>query len=355
VRQACAICGGHNPGDAMLTNAVPSTSFGLGLDAGGTATRWALSDGAGLVVHEGQAAGVQGMASRGESDPWDAVFQAIAAQVLAIGKPARIVAALSGFDPNSAEAPRVRTSLTSAFSLRQEDVFVCNDLITTYLAVSPPGQSHVIYAGTGSVGIHIDSTGQLHRAGGRGLLLDDAGGGAWIAKEALCHVWRLIDDGDDAASTVLGQALFSALGAADWSTTRHAVYVAGRGRLGLLALSVAACADQDPFALALMKRAGRELGRIAQALIRQCGPRPVVLCGRAAALHPAIFEAMAEYLQADVPLRMEAGSAQMAAAQIAANPSHPWKFCIALDHSAPSSAPPATADFVRLTEGAHHQ
>jgi glucosamine kinase len=86
----------------------------------------------------------------------------------------------------------------------------------------------------------------------------------------------------------LACAVLAHVGGADWSYSRQFIYGQERGAVGKLAVVVAACAGGDPAADAILREAGRELARLARALIDRFGARRVVLAGRAAALHPLI-------------------------------------------------------------------
>jgi N-acetylglucosamine kinase-like BadF-type ATPase len=108
------------------------------------------------------------------------------------------------------------------------------------------------------------------------------------------------------------------VGGSDWSFSRQFIYGQERGEVGKLALAVAASADADPAAAAILHHAGLELARLATALTRRFGPRPVVLAGRAAALHPIIACAMRAALPPATPLTQTVGHAHHAAARIAA-------------------------------------
>jgi glucosamine kinase len=81
---------------------------------------------------------------------------------------------------------------------------------------------------------------------------------------------------------------------------------------------VAASADTDPAAAAILHSAGHELARLATALTVRFGPRPVVLAGRASGLHPIIASAMRAALPPDTLLTQSVGHAHYAAARIAA-------------------------------------
>ena len=95
------------------------------------------------------------------------------------------------------------------------------------------------------------------------------------------------------------------------------MYGQERGAVGKLALAVAATAEADPAAMAILHNAGIELARLARALTARFGTRPVVLSGRASGLHPAIWTSMRAALPDDLPLTHSIGQAHQAAARIA--------------------------------------
>jgi len=296
----------------------PEPTLGLGIDAGGTRTRWALALADGSIVAEGTAPGLSAlqMGSPQGREAVHATFAALAEALLPHGTPARAWAGLTGFGGDSELLQRW---LAELLHLAPAAIHFCSDMEIAYRASFTPGQGYLVYAGTGSIGAFIDAAGQFHRVGGRGVVLDDGGGGFWIAREALRHIWRLEDEQPGAwQASPLARAVFDYVGGADWAYSRQFIYGQERGAVGKLALAVAACADQDPVAAAILQDAGRELARLALALAGRFGPRPVALSGRAAGLHPLIFEAMRAALPPDTPLTHGAGGAHYAAARMAA-------------------------------------
>jgi len=164
----------------------------------------------------------------------------------------------------------------------------------------------------------IDADGLLHRAGGRGVAIDDAGGGYWIAREALRHVWRADDESPGSwRDSPLANALFEQIGGTGWDRTRLYVYEGDRGDMGKLALAVAKAAGQDPVAREILAAAGRELARLALAMARRHGKRPVALTGRAAQLHPLIAESMRAGLPPYMQLDVRVSAGHHAAARLA--------------------------------------
>jgi N-acetylglucosamine kinase-like BadF-type ATPase len=295
-----------------------AAGLGLGIDAGGTRTRWALAAPGGTIVAEGAVAGLSAlqMGTPHGRDAVRATFAELAGAVLAHGMPAHVEAGLTGFGGDSGQLQRW---LADLLHLDPQSVRLRSDIEIAYRASFAPGQGYLVYAGTGSIGAFIDEHGVFHRAGGRGVVLDDGGGGFWIAREALRHIWRLEDERPGAwRESAMARAVFDHVGGSDWNLSRQFIYGQERGAVGKLALAVAASADADPAAATILRAAGAELARLARALAGRFGPRPVAVSGRAAQLHPTIVEAMRAALPADVVLASGAAhGAHHAAARMA--------------------------------------
>jgi glucosamine kinase len=292
--------------------------LGLGIDAGGTRTRWALADRAGAIVAEGEVAGLSALQMNSDAGRTDLHkrFAHLASVVRAQGHPAAIRAGLTGFGGDGAQ---LQLWLSTLFDIPASRITLCNDIEIAYAACFQPGEGYLVYAGTGSIGAWIDPGGVFHRAGGRGVVLDDGGGGFWIAREALRHIWRGEDERPGAwQDSIMARAVFDHIGGSDWAMSRQFIYGQERGAFGQLALAVAASADADPVAATILCDAGRELARLAVALCDRFGARPVALSGRAATLHPLMYETMRAVLPAAVPLAHAGSAAHLAAARAAA-------------------------------------
>jgi N-acetylglucosamine kinase-like BadF-type ATPase len=193
-----------------------------------------------------------------------------------------------------------------------------------YRAAYAPGEGYLVYAGTGSIAAFIDAHGTTLRAGGRGPALGDEGAGYWIAREALAWVWRQEDRRPGAyQDSPMAQRLLAAVGGTDWQHSRSFMYGSDRGRIGALALVVAASSHEDVFAHALLLRAGAALAELALHLISRCGPRPVTAAGRALLLSPLIEQGMRAALAPEVQLHVQPDlQAHVTAARLALPPPH---------------------------------
>jgi glucosamine kinase len=291
--------------------------LGLGIDAGGTQTRWALAGADGRIVAEGHVGGLSAlqMGSDGGRASVHAAFARLCGDVLQHGRPGQVRAGLTGF---GGDGTLLQQWLAELLAIDSAAVILCNDIEIAYLDHFQPGGGYLVYAGTGSIGAYIDERRQFHRAGGRGVLLDDGGGGFWIAREALRIIWRREDEQPGAwEKSPMARAVFAHVGGDDWAFSRQFLYGQERGAVGQLALAVAASAAADPEALAILRAAGVELARLARALTERFGARPVVLGGRASCLHPAMFDAMRAALPPSISLTHRVGAAHQAAARIA--------------------------------------
>lgn len=296
----------------------PPPRLGLGLDAGGTQTRWALAEAhtetdCGRLIAEGHVAGLSGLQLASESGraALAQTLQQLAEAVLAHGRPSRLHAGITGLpdaDNANADGVQMKALLAHALQLPPAAMLCRSDIdIAWHAAFAAPGEGYLLYAGTGSVAAFVDAEGRLQRAGGRGPLLGDEGSGFWIARQALARLWRQEDLAPgSAAGSPLAQRLFAALGGSDWARTRRLIYGGDRGRVGRLALAVAAAAeDGDRAARALLLDAGAELARLVQALLNRFGARPIVVAGRALLLSPLIEQGLRETLSAGTPLQLQ--------------------------------------------------
>ncbi len=330
-----------------LPAAVGSGALGLGLDAGGTHTRWALADATGRVCAEGVAAPMSGQqlaSPEGRRDLVSALLTLAQAVRDSMGPPSRsaglatvlpprvraLVAGVTGFDAQA--MPQWRNLAAQALQWPEAQLRALSDIELTCAAAFAPGQGVVLIAGTGSIAAHVDAAGLLHRAGGRGAVIDDAGGGHWIACQALRRIWRAEDEQPGSwQASPLARQVFLHIGGSDWAQTRQWVYGATRGELGTLALAVAQVADNDAAAAALLQQAGQELARLVLALQHRLqgshGAQPVAITGRVFELHPLVESSLRRALPEQMPLQRLHTPSHHAAARLAAGVPPPATEC----------------------------
>jgi glucosamine kinase len=269
----------------------------LTLDVGGSATRWVLRD-------------ARGERAQGELPPAsghlfvaaeEARFRALAEALAHVlpARPEELFAGITGLEATAPEAALAAAILAEAVGVHATAVTVTNDVNLAYRTAFAPGEGHLVYAGTGSIALHIRADGTEVRAGGRGMLIDDAGSAFWIGQRALRRTWREREENPAAPLSPLARALAEAMGGEAWDHQRAHVYSGGRDAIAQLARSVATVADAEDIFL----HAGRELARLANILVRLAGPKPVALAGRAWLLHPAMKTGFHTALAEDVSVR----------------------------------------------------
>ena len=236
----------------------------LGVDAGGTATR-------AVVVRNGV------VVARTETGPLNALLHADAAERLA-----RLVRE-SGASRAGIGLPGLRDGaparLQAELSRQVEaEIVVADDAEIARLGAFEGGSGIVVAAGTGSIALGVDSCGRRARAGGHGYLLGDEGGGYWIGREALRAALRSRDriGPRTRLETLLPERLAVGL---DRLLTD--VYLAPSDRLPLARIvpMIAAAAEEDEVAHALLCEAAGHLVALARVLRQQLGPLPVAPVG----------------------------------------------------------------------------
>jgi N-acetylglucosamine kinase-like BadF-type ATPase len=287
----------------------------MGLDIGGTASRWVLCGDDGQELARGKAQGATGHVFNPAER--DRLRDALAAIAGAVGPYAiaSVTAGLTGY--GAAVSGAVTALVAGAFGTDPSRVIVIDDVALAYLANFAPGEGHLVSAGTGSIGIHVGRDGGFIRVGGRGILIDDGGSGSWIALRALDRMYRALDhDGSFDRVRLLAQHMLAQVGGEDWSDVRQFVYAGDRGRIGTLAVAVAgAAAAGDEVAEAILRAAGGELALLAEALIARAGPRPVGFIGGVLGLHPVIVGEIRRRL-AGQDIRLPKADAGLAAARL---------------------------------------
>jgi glucosamine kinase len=258
----------------------------LGIDVGGTASRWAVIDDAGEVLARGNAPGATGhlFAAAERQRFADAIGE------LASAAPTGIAAAhcgLTGLGPLAEQ--EANAIISGRLGIPLDAVSSSDDVDLAFRAVFAPGEGHLVAAGTGSIGLHITAAGDPIRVGGRGLLIDDGGSGTWIALTGLNLLYRRIDEtGSPGDAAALAEAFYDAIGGSGWDAVRSFIYGSDRGRIGTLAQAVAAAANAgDPLALGILDDAASELARLARALMGRTARQPVAFIGGVISLHPA--------------------------------------------------------------------
>lgn len=280
------------------------TRVGLGIDAGGSGTGWVLLAADGTRLAQGRTGSVTGhlftaagtLSSEGERSL--AALRGLLDEVRSVTVPTGVVLGAAGLDSGSAAARLLGETVAGALGLPAESVIAGNDMDIAYRSVFEPGEGVLVYAGTGSIAWHVPRSGPPLRAGGHGYLIDDAGGGYWIGRQALARVLRWHDELGLPSDRPLAREVYRQLGSSSWPDIRTAVYGEGRARIAALAPAVLRAAGRgDEAAIEVLRAAGTELGRLANVMLRRLGQiLPVALLGGIANSGPHLTDALQQTL-----------------------------------------------------------
>ena len=288
----------------------------LGIDVGGTASRWVACDEAGAELARGKGPGATGhVFNPAEKERLRVALAAIADGFSTQGlEAATVTAGLTGF--GAVVADQLKPLITDAFGVAGADIILVDDMTLAYAAIFAPGEGHLVSAGTGSIGLHIGADDLYVRVGGRGILIDDAGSGSWIALKALDTLFRRLDhEGSFESAGILAEEMGARIGSMDWHAVREFVYGGDRGRIGTLSVAVGAAAERgDAVAADILSSAGRELALMGGALGKRVGRRPIGFIGGVLGL-PLVRSAIEEALAGE-ELRFPAADAALAAARM---------------------------------------
>jgi N-acetylglucosamine kinase-like BadF-type ATPase len=250
----------------------------LGIDAGGTKTDCAISNGAELL---GQATGATCKLSRVGKDKARENLQAVIRQVC---EAARVV-------PNEIQHVCIGmagASLAEAVQWAQQTIrelipdstiYVAGDHVIAHRAAFGTSPGVLVISGTGSIAFGRNQAGETARAGGWGPSVSDEGSAFWVGREAVAEALRSFDRG-------MSNGLLSTI-AGSWHVAPEEVIRvanASEPRFPELAGPVVNAAEHgDAQARDIAERAGKALAGLAGAVIQRLWPQggtvPVALSG----------------------------------------------------------------------------
>jgi glucosamine kinase len=253
----------------------------LGLDVGGSKTHAVLSDGQHVLADV--LAGSANPSSVGEAEAGrqlDAVF----AQLGPV-RPVAVCAGAAGVDSIEA-AERFRRLLDERAPAARVGVVHDTELV---LAAAGSSTGIAVISGTGSVAWGRNPQGQVARAGGWGYLLGDEGSGYGVARDAVRHALRLLDQGRE--PDLLARRLAAACGLSRAGLLLDHFYAQPQRRYWArhAGLVFALAADGDPASVRIVEAAVAALVTLVGAVGDRIGSRgPVVLAGGLAVHQPAL-------------------------------------------------------------------
>lgn len=252
-------------------------AFTLGIDGGASAAKWALLDDAGKFI-EGSSVAIDGHVYREDSRArLEKVLREISLRTG--GEEVRsIYAGITGIGnrPESSEA--VKAIVKEYFPTARIEIVI--DMVLGFRSHFKLGEGIFLYAGTGSIAIHINQAEEIIRAGGWGYLLGDEGAGYWLGREAIRRVVSALDM--KLSLERFESEILEVIGANDWDGVKSFVYSQDRSAIASLARTVIGLAQEsDETAMDIVETAGEYLVDLVHQIELMIGKRdlPVVFGG----------------------------------------------------------------------------
>ena len=135
--------------------------IGLGLDTGGSSSRWLLLDEQGHEVGSGSAPPITGhiFTEEGRAENLGRL-QKVLQTVIEIAQPDAVVGGITGLHKDTPAAATLQREIYRALELEPEQVRLDNDMSVAYASVLGPGEGVLVYAGTGSIAYHVSLEGR---------------------------------------------------------------------------------------------------------------------------------------------------------------------------------------------------
>jgi N-acetylglucosamine kinase-like BadF-type ATPase len=241
----------------------------LGIDAGASATQWALINEDGLVTAGVQEAMDGHLYRQTSLERMRNVLSEIAQKVEGIEVSA-VYMGITGVVHDGS----IEKEINAIFNCPST---VVSDIELAYRANFLAGEGILLYAGTGSVSYAIDENGVTHKIGGWGYLLGDEGAGYWIGKEAIRLALFQLESKKAIPEGSLSHQVLNTMQAHDWETIKAFVYARDRSEIAALSRIVDSAATAgDADALNILGKAAAHLAelvdRIDKNLVRKSLP-----------------------------------------------------------------------------------
>ncbi|MEK6648747.1 MAG: BadF/BadG/BcrA/BcrD ATPase family protein [Actinomycetota bacterium] len=272
----------------------------LGIDAGASSTKWALLDSEG-TVKEGTSLSMDGHINREESKTR---MIAVLKEIEAVAHPQKVTAIYAGITGISETVEGAAATVEifrSVFGRARLELVT--DIELGYRTHLDFGEGIFLYAGTGSIALHINKNREIIRAGGWGYLLGDEGGGYWIGREAIRKVLFRIESQSPIAPNSFEERILIFMDCLDWKDIKSFVYSHERSKMASIAQHVIELAQEgDGTALEILQEAAGYLADLVWRLEKNLGMegKPVVFAGGLSTENNPLLQALNRKLGAQV-------------------------------------------------------
>jgi N-acetylglucosamine kinase-like BadF-type ATPase len=224
----------------------------LGIDAGASATKWALINDSGIIA-SGRRDAMDGHIYRDASlERMRRVLNEISEEIKEL-KVSSVFMGITGVIQDGSIEKEIKSSFKCLST-------VVSDIELAYRANFADGEGILLYAGTGSVAYAINENSEPHKIGGWGYLLGDEGAGYWIGKEAIRYSLFDLEEGNIIEEGSLADQILKEIQASDWSGVKAFVYSKDRAEIAALSKIVNQSAEVgDVKAATILKNAAGHL------------------------------------------------------------------------------------------------
>jgi N-acetylglucosamine kinase-like BadF-type ATPase len=268
----------------------------VGIDGGGTKTRCLVADLSGRILGEGLS-GPSNYLAVGQESAAAALRSAVEAALGSAGlNLSDVAAACAGL----AAVSRPDSPMLEALAFLKPARFQLTSDARIALEGALGGDpGAVVISGTGSIALGKNAAGEMSRAGGWGWVLGDEGSGFDIGRRAISAALCALDETGPA--TTLGDRICAAWKLEALNQVVPRVYTdlaqARPDIAALVPLVVQAADAGDAVAAGILAQAGRDLARLAVAVLRKLQlpagvPNLVAVTGGVATAVPAVRAAM---------------------------------------------------------------
>ncbi|MEN9305448.1 MAG: hypothetical protein RLY76_716 [Actinomycetota bacterium] len=246
----------------------------LGIDAGASATKWALINDSGVIA-QGVAAAMDGhLYHPASKSRMQSVLGGIFREI-GDAKVSSVYMGITGVTHDGS----IENEIQSIFNCSST---VVSDIELAFRANFSEGDGILLYAGTGSVAFAIDENLKRHQIGGWGYLLGDEGAGYWIGKESIRSALFVIENKQTVKPGSLVDQILSQINAKDWDGVKSFVYSQDRSAIAALSKIVNSCAEQgDQDAILILEKAAGHLAELVNRIDKQLLRKslPVIFTG----------------------------------------------------------------------------
>lgn len=251
----------------------------LGIDAGATATKWALLDSNG-VFREGTSLPMDGHINNEKSK---IRILEVLKEIAIAAYPEKVSSIYAGIT-GIAETETGTIELRELFSRIFGDIptHLVSDIELGYRANFTSGEGIYLYAGTGSIALHIDRAGKISRTGGWGYLLGDEGAGYWIGREAIRKTLLSLESNFPIPTDSFESRVLRFIGCRDWKDIKSFVYTNDRAKVaGIARLVIELAEDGVELAIQILQEAAGALAKLVWRLEATLGNEklPLVFAG----------------------------------------------------------------------------